>query len=342
MTSPNIAIVCDLGAHPWAPIVLGLVEGLRFAAPDWNPVVVPCGGAGATGHAQTAAARLGEAMLRELNPDLVLACVHAQSIDELRRMHDWTREATGAWVGLCFDDPHDHLSTLKLLGKPGGYDQAAPVLEGVLSPEPMAVDWYRYRGIPAATQRAPISRVMHWRRTQAEAEAAPHALAVVAGPWWPPRQRLQPALLTAVEQAGLPVVEVRGTSGPQGRWVSGRDLTAVLHSARLTVDMPRTWVYPENPHQIPCTYTAPRVTIAAACGVPCLTIDPRDSLQRDYPGALSCSLDEAIPRTLELLRGDPAVLHAAAAAAWETFDRRHDPVHRALELVANLRALGFV
>lgn len=305
MKLERVAIVWDFGAVPWAPIMLGVAAGLRAAgvqvleapaAPEW----------------------LAAEQVRRFDPHAVVVGVH----DALRKnLPAWRQLLTGAraWVALCFDDPYDMATTLEL----GRH------FDLMLTPEPCAVDVYERRGWRADVLAPTVCDV--WHRPPAGPVAAVHDVLSVGGNQWKPRRQWLPFLVRALQQVGREFAEVAG----RRRWIVGPDLTDAMHRSRLTFDLPRDEWFTTNPLQVPCTYVGPRVHIAAACGLPCLCINPRGDLATVYPAAPSCDLEAAVGRVLELLDDDHA-RWSIAAQNLERFREAHAPAVRGRELVALL------
>lgn len=296
------AVVWDLHAAPWAPIMLGFVEGLRAhgvdvvvapSAPDWCSVE----------------------NVRALDVDAVIVGVH----DRLRTHVPAWEASLGrgrAWVALCFDDPYDMATTLEL----------GRFFDLLLTPETCAVDTYERRGWRADVL---LPTVCSWHRPAMTLPPLRHDVLHVGGNQWKPRRDWLPHLAAAMRLEGRQLTQATG--GPRG-WLVGEELTHELCSSRLTIDLPREEWFRTNPHAVPCTYTGPRVHIAAACGVPCLCINPRGDLAVTYPKAPTSTLEDGIGEVLRLL-GQPAELEAIAAANLEQFRLMHAPAIRARELI---------
>lgn len=306
MRFERVAVVWDYAAVPWAPIMLGIVAGLRAAgvqvmeapaAPDW----------------------LTAEQVRRFDPHVVLVGLH----DALRQHVPAWRTTVGgarAWVALCFDDPYDMATTLDL----------APQFDLLLTPEPCAVDLYERRGWRADVLAPTVCD--RWHRPAAAAVAVAHDVLHVGGNHWTPRRQWLPHLVAALRQVGRVFSEAAG----KRRWLVGPDLTRELHRSRLTIDVPRQEWFTTNPHQVPCTYTGPRVHIAAACGVLCLCINPRGDLANVYPSMPSAELGDGIAMALQLL-DDDAGRQERAGLALERFREAHAPAVRGRELLALLQ-----
>ena len=138
-----------------------------------------------------------------------------------------------------------------------------------------------------------------------------------------------PLLAKALQDTGRQLTQATGN---RFGWLVGAELTQELHRSRLTIDLPRDEWFTTNPHAVPCTYTGPRVHIAAACGVPCLCINPRGDLAVTYPKAPTSTLEDGIGEVLRLLE-HPDELQAIADANLEQFQLVHAPAIRARQLI---------
>lgn len=297
------AVVWDLTAAPWAPIMLGFVEGLRIAgvevvvapsAPDW----------------------CSAENVRRLDVDAVIVGLH----DKLRQHVPAWEAVLGrarAWVALCFDDPYDMATTLEL----------GRFFDLMLTPEPCAVDAYERRGWRADVLAPTVCD--RWHRPAARPRELVHDVLHVGGNQWRPRREWFPRLAASLQAVGRQLTQATG--GRLG-WLAGEDLTRELHRSRLTIDVPRDEWFTTNPHAVPCTYTGPRVHIAAACGVPCLCLNPRGDLATTYPAAPTATLEDGIGAVLQLLE-QPAELERIAEANALQFRQHHAPAHRGRQLV---------
>lgn len=308
----RVALVWDLEAAPWAPIMLGFVEGLRAhgvavhvapSAPDW----------------------CSAENLRQLDVDAVIVGVHQKLTQHVPLLVDAIGRAC-AWVALCFDDPYDMATTLEL----------GRFFDLLLTPEACAVDTYERRGWRADVIAPTVCSSWHHPPTAAVDQV--HDVLHVGGNQWKPRREWLPQLAKSLQAVGRQLTQATG--GRLG-WLAGRRLTQELHRARLTIDLPRDEWFNTNPHAVPCTYTGPRVHLAAACGVPCLCINPRGDLAMTYPDAPTATLEDGIGRVLQLLE-QPDQLRAIAAANLAQFQRAHAPAIRARQLIdlVELHCLG--
>lgn len=298
------AVVWDLHAAPWAPIMLGFVEGLR--AHGVEVVVAP-----------SAPDFCSVENVRRLDVDAVIVGVH----DKLRQHVPAWEASLGrgrAWVALCFDDPYDMATTLEL----------GRFFDLLLTPETCAVDTYERRGWRADVLLPTVCTSWH-HAVRPLPPPLVHDVLHVGGNQWKPRRQWLPLLAKALQDTGRQLTQATG--GRLG-WLVGEDLTRELHRSRLTLDLPRDEWFTTNPHAVPCTYTGPRVHIAAACGVPCLCINPRGDLAVTYPRAPTATLENGIGEVLRLLEHSDE-LEAIAAANLEQFRRAHAPAIRARQLI---------
>lgn len=315
-----MALLSNDEAIPWIPIVGGIVHGLRqmgcdarafhlWGLPDF---------------------RLAE--LVSFRPQLVLATMHFQNVGPLQRFLDELAlrgdRARTIVAALCFDDPNDMRTVLAFSKR----------IDLVLSPAQLAIDCYRREGMRAEVLAPVIDDRLHYPPTE--------AIAPCYDAFWfghvggPPRNAIIHRLRESVTRAGLVWGEVCGVR----RWVVGHELTRQLHNSRLTLDLSRCEYNAQtNPHFVPCTFTAPRVHIAAATMTPCLVIDPRADLEHVYPSyaADACSAAEAPERVLGILR-DPEKLAGMRERARQAHARyliAHQPLIRARELLAHVARL---
>lgn len=310
------AIVWDHAAIPWAPLMLGLAEGLRAHGVDVL-------------ERDAGPAWLAPELLASSAPDVVLVGLH----DKLRPHVAGLRAAVPSavpFVALAFDDPHDHATALALL----------PFFDVVLTPEPCAVATYleraellaRDRGRPLGVDVLAPTVSSRWHQPHAGTDPVRHDWDVlhIGGNHWAPRKTFLPALVHTLQARGYRYGEAAGVR----RWLAGDQVAAALHRCRLTLDIPRDGVFPStNPYQVPATYTTPRVHLAAACGVVCLVVGPRGDHHQVYPAMPSAPLEHGIAAVLELLERPAAELDAIAAANRRDFVERHAPAIRAGELL---------
>jgi hypothetical protein len=296
------AVVWDLHAAPWAPIMLGFVDGLR--AHGVEVVVAP------------AAADFASAEhVARFDPDAVIVGVHHDVRPHLEAWRS-TVGASRAWVALAFDDPYDMATTLAL----------APQFDLVLTPEACAVSTYERHGWRADVLLPTVCD--RWHVPASFPVAARHDVLHVGGNQWKPRRTWLPVLSEELRKKGLTLTQATG--GRRG-WLCGRALTEELHRSRLTIDIPRDEWFRTNPMGIPCTYVGPRAHIAAACGVPCLMLNPRGDLDSTYPDAPRSVLDDGVGAVLDLLDDDEG-RQQIAAANLDRFRRLHSPRVRAERL----------
>ena len=297
------ALVWDLEAAPWAPIMLGFLEGLT--AQGVQVVVAPASSDWCTAE-----------QVRVQDVDAVIVGLHHKLRPIVPAMVDQIGRDR-AWVALCFDDPYDMATTLEL----------GRFFDLMLTPEACAVDTYERRGWRADVLAPTV--YTEWHHPPTAAVEHVHDVLHVGGNQWKPRREWLPKLATSLQAVGRQLTQATG--GRHG-WLAGRQLTHELHRARLTIDLPRDEWFSSNPHAVPCTYTGPRVHLAAACGVPCLCINPRGDLATTYPAAPTALLEDGVGRVLQLLE-QPDELRAIAAANLAQFQRAHAPEIRARQLI---------
>lgn len=317
MKLERVAIVSLFEAIPWAPIVLGLQSGLerlglqvlvQTAAPAWYAAE----------------------QVRRWSPHVVLVALHDRMRPHVPAWRDLVPRSV-PFAALCFDDPYDMATPLALLRH----------FDLMLTPERTALLPYEERGVRAR----PLAPVIcdDWHHLPTEAAVRDVDVLHVGGNQWAPRRALLPQIVKRLTGAGYVFAEAAG----QARWIVGRDLTQMMHRSRLTLDVPR-WEFfaSTNPLGLPCTYAGPRVHIAAACGTPCLCVEPRGDLELQFPGQPTCSIEDAPSAVLEFLReirtaetAAPGQLHPSAVQARKSWELLHAPQVRAAQLLDHLREL---
>lgn len=314
-----VAILGSCESVPWLPLTMGLVEGFNGLGCDAR------------------AFRISDnhwhylAELDAFAPWLVIVAPSKHDWQRLRPYADWWRDCGPTVLGYTGDDPYDLRTGLALARK----------VDLILTPEPLAVDCYAQeractdKGAPAVHVDVPVSRTMHPLSPWPKPEPV-YDVFWFGGTFWTPRRRLIPAIRSLVAKRGGVYGEVAGRT----RWVAGRELAAQLHRARITLELPRFSQPTEsNPYQIPCTWTGPRVHIAAATGTFCLIIDGKaDGKYEAFP---RCELEQwtdALGYWLD--RERDAERDEIASAAWHEFMERHAPVHRARAIAAALVSSG--
>lgn len=307
MKLERVAIVTLTEAVPWAPIVLGLADGLR--ANGIEPMVV-----------QAVPHWFNAELVKRFEPHAVLVALHRNMLEHVE---PWRAAVAGSipFAALCFDDPYDMTTSLAV-------DRHFDL---ILTPEQCAVETYGRRGRVADLLLPTVADDWH----HPPATSVPPAVDVlsVGGNQWRPRRTHFADLVRALHAAGRTYGEVAGNV----RWIFGRDLTAALHQARLTFDMPRDEYTTDNPQRIPCTYVGPRVHIAAACGTPCLLWGPRSGAADTYPDAMTAPLGDGVATILDLLAVGNDRMAGAAAAALARFRSHHAPAVRGQQLADLLR-----
>lgn len=305
---PRVAVLGITDSVPWLPLFGGVVCALRAHGCDVRLI-----------HASPR----GDASLEELREHLeqagadpsssgrgVLLVLPEHAAAGLVRPYMAAAREAGAAVGLVtLDDPYDIATGLAL----------APAADFVATPEPFAAESYERAVARVAVVPPLIDPRMHYRPPPERLGALPaHDVAFIGQTDYPPRRAFLPRLRAALATAGRSYGEAAG----RGRWVHGRQLTELLWSVGVLLELPRCEAAVRtNPELLPCTYTGPRVHIAAACGAFVLGVDPRPDFSELFPEFPSCRLADgaeaavywsAPERTAE--RRERA---AAAAERWQ-------------------------
>lgn len=307
MKLERVAIVTLTEAVPWAPIVLGLADGLRA-----NGI--------ASMVAQAVPHWFNAELVKRFEPQAVLVALHRRMLEHVE---PWRAAVAGSvpFAALCFDDPYDMTTSLAV----------ARHFDLILTPEQCAVETYERIGLRADVLLPTVSD--DWHHPPAVAVSPVVDVFSVGGNQWRPRRQYFADLVRSLAAAGRAYGEVAGNA----RWIFGRDLTTALHLSRLTFDMPRDEYTTDNPQRIPCTYVGPRVHIAAACGTPCLLWGPRSGAADTYPDAITAPLEDGVAAILDILATGQQRSADAAAAALARFRSHHAPAVRGRELADLLR-----
>lgn len=275
----RVAVLNCGEAVPWIPLVAALREGFAELGADVRMIRV----------SEMPDLFLGE--LRQLKPDLALLPFCKW---EWKRRGHYMREleALGAVkAAVLWDDPYDMETGLAL----------AEEVDAVFTPEELALEFYE-RKRPAFHQLPFVSGDLHYLPSfERPMPKRTVDVAMVGGVFWRPRSQILPVIRNLCQAGGLNYTEVAGVS----RWLAGRGLTNFLHRTRVLLEIPRHDLPTRsNPHQVPCTYTGPRVYIAERCGTEVLTIGPRADFGERFPMYRSVpGIEEAVPALAELLEG---------------------------------------
>lgn len=308
MILERAAFVTMAHAIPWAPIVLGFSEGLQRAGVD-NRIF------------DAAPSWFQAEQVRRFAPQVVLFALHR---DMREHLPAWRSElpADIPFVALCFDDPYDMTTSLS----------AGHHFDLILTPEACAVDTYASRGRKADWLLPTVCDL--WHEPPQHRGDYVHDVLSVGGNQWHPRRTWIPHLVKALRARNKVFGEVAG----QSRWIVGRQLTAAMHRARLTFDLPRTEYTSDNPLRVPCTYVGPRAHIAAACGIPCILLEARGQADATYPASPCLSIDDpgCIDAIVALIDNDDE-RNRIAEACRSAFMTKHSPAVRGLYLLDLLR-----
>ena len=314
----RVAIVATLESIPWMPIVGGLLEGFRLleeveAAQAFNIAGRPS---------------LHVEELRAFAPDLVLFPCHRTAWRKAAPYVAAAKELGARTAAINFDDPYD-METGLAMAKELGF---------VFTPELLAVDVYERLGIPARHLRPTVSTRFHYPPpADHPGLASDYELDVlhVGGNRWTPRKGWLPKIQRWCEQRGRRYGGVAGNN----RWIVAHELTAAIHASRTNLEIPRFDLPTQsNPHQVPCTYTGPRVYILAACAALPIVIGPRPDLFETFPDVPHAQdLGDAI----ELLEFWTAPdmdsrRRALGSRLWAEFHLCHNPETRAGQIIRQL------
>lgn len=270
----RVAVLSNLETVPWIPLVAALGEGFDELGAEVLMVRV----------SEVPDAFLGQ--MRRFRPDLALLPFCKW---EWKRRGHYMRELEelgAVKAAVLYDDPYDMETGLAL----------AEEVDAVFTPEQLALEFYE-RKRPAFHQLPFVSADLHYPPD----DPPPRTIdvAMVGGVFWRPRSQILPAIRNLCQARGLNYTEVAGVS----RWLAGRGLTNFLHRSRVLLEIPR-YDLPtrSNPHQVPCTYTGPRVYIAERCATEVLTVGPRADFSERFPMYRSVpGIEEALPALAELL-----------------------------------------
>lgn len=309
----RVAVLGSCESVPWLPLTMGLVEGFCELGCDARAFRV----------SETPWHYLAE--LELFGPDLLIVAPSKHDWMRMRPYVEWWtphQESGLVVVGYTGDDPYDLQTGLAL----------ARVVDLICTPEPLAVDCYRGEGQPAVHVDVPVSAHMH----PAPLEPAEPVYDVFwfGGTFWTPRKRLIPAIRDYLRKQGRVYGEVAGRT----RWVAGLDLAYQLHRTRMTLELPRfSQPTRSNPYQIPCTWTGPRLHIAASTATFALVIDGKhDGKYSRYP---RCGLEDwrdALDHWLAPKRADER--REIRLAMCREFLERHRPRVRAQTMLAAIDA----
>lgn len=317
MMTRRVALVASLDAVPWIPLHGGLLTAVRSRSGFAR--AFRCGPFDDVERAEFTTWR----------PDAVLFPVCEHDAEAVAQWVDLARVIRAKCVLATFDDPYDHRTALALVDR----------VDAVLTPEANCLDEYRRRGKPVSVIVPPIDPRMHFPCFAGDAQRQQIHVAHVGGTQWLPRRTLVPAIRDACRRAGMVYGEIAGRT----RWLAGAPLTRWLHSVRVLVDIPRhEYAKVTNPLLLPCSYTAPRVHIAAACGVLALVVDPRCDIEVLYPSLPVCTAEQAVEAALywaDDAREDDR--RARAQAAHERWRRRWQPSRAPAQVIDEmLDAIG--
>jgi len=319
----RVAILSSMESIPWVPIVAGLLEGFR-----------PLKGIDQVqGFAVTRNPGLHCLELASFEPDLALFPCQRREwalirpyLDVVNGLGSHCRTAA-----LTFDDPYDMETGLAM----------AQALGFVFTPERLAVDVYERLGIPARHLRPVISTRLHHPKIVDRSPGKSQYLAdvlQVGGTHWRPRNKILPEIRAWCAKHHKRYGEVAG--GKAHGWLVGETFTKAVHESRVVLEIPRFDLPTQtNPHQVPCTYTGPRVYIVAACGGFPLVIGPRADLDEVFPHAPRQSQNTlGLPDLLEHWC-DPekdAERQREGARLWRHFIENHHPQIGAAQIVRDL------
>lgn len=308
----RVALLSDLEAVPWLPLVAGVLEALE--ANGCTVELVRVGDMPAV-----------QLWLLERRPfDLAVTLPHAWIVGRVRPFLRVLRDRGVPVVSLTYDDPYDLAHGIEI----------APHVDLTVTPEVLAADCYDQVGHPAAVLPPVVSASLHGAPLPRDPL---YDVFFLGGTHWTPRAAVLPKVRDWCTRTKRTYGEAAGTR----RWITGPELGRVLSQTRLLLEIPRfSCPVRSNPYQVPCTYTSPRVHLAAATGTPCLIVERKaDGAFEAFP---SCGIGELIPTLARLLEpGNPQLDGAALAARREWLDR-HQPRlwgRRFLDLV---RARGLV
>ena len=271
----RVAIVATLESVPWMPIVAGLLEGFRLLEEVEAVQAFDIAGRPSL-HVEE---------LRSFAPHLALFPCHRTAWRKAAPYVAAVQDLGARTAAITFDDPYDMETGLAM----------AKALGFVFTPELLAVDVYERLGITARHLRPTVSTRFHYPPpADHPGLASDYELDVlhVGGNRWTPRKAFLPKIQRWCEQRGRRYGGVAGNN----RWIMGHELTAAIHASRTNLEIPRFDLPTQsNPHQVPCTYTGPRVYLLAACAALPIVIGPRPDLCETFPDVpRAADLGEAI------------------------------------------------
>lgn len=303
---------------PWVPIVAGLLEGFRTLE-SIDQV---------QGFAVTRNPGLHCLELASFAPDLALFPCQRREwalirpyLDVVNGLGSHCRTAA-----LTFDDPYDMETGLAM----------AQALGFVFTPERLAVDVYEREGIPARHLRPLISTRLHHPESGDPRQKYSADVLQVGGTHWRPRNKILPQIRAWCAKHHKRYGEVAG--GKAHGWLVGKTFTKAIHESRVVLEIPRFDLPTQtNPHQVPCTYTGPRVYIIAACGGLPLVIGPRADLDEVFPSAPWCSPSDALEHLAHWCEPEmDARRQKEGAGLWRRFIEYHRPEIGAAQIVRDL------
>lgn len=313
----NVAILASSESFPWVPIIHGFMVGMRELGHVVHPVPI------------SGLHWLYEQELIALEPtlDLLLILVPRGGARTLRKYYlgvlDRFHKHGVPIVGLMFDDPYDMETGLTL----------APNCDFVCTPEPLAVDVYERLGHRAGQLAPTVSTAMHYPSI---APVDPqYSVFWFGGTHWTPRKRIIPVLRDWCKANGHVWGEVAGRT----RVLAASALTAELWRAKCTLEIARfSAATRSNPYQVPCTWTGPRLHIAAACGTPALRIveGKGDGVYGSVPLIEEADAVEALAAFLQ----DDNARRVVAGDMQREFQLSHTPRTRCEQLLEMLSARG--
>lgn len=266
-------------------------------------------------------------LLRDFAPELVLLPSHNAAWQLLGPYLEALEPLDPTLVGLTYDDPYDLKTGLEIARR----------VDFVASPEPLAVELYRRELQTPAMHLPPfVSSSLHW---PAPAEKqTDYAVFFVGGNQWRPRKEMLPAIAKWCKANG----HVYGEAAGKLRWTAGRELTEVLHRSTMTLEIPRHDLPTvTNPYQIPCTYTGPRLHIAAATQTFALVVGGKpDGVYSMYPRCEAGQVLEQLEKWLALSRMQ--LRQELAAEAFTEYSTEHAPARRVGQLLDALHAAGLI
>jgi len=306
----RVAVLNGLEPVPWVPLIAGLVEGFRELGADVRPIRV---------------CDLPEFFLNELDefaPDLALLPFCRWEWLKRKPYFEVLKAMGTKTAAVLWDDPYDMETGLWL----------AEEVDAVFTPEELAIDIYN-RTLPAFHVPPFVSRRMH----HPPEKPCPKVIDVfmVGGVNRKPRLQILPHIRNLCTRLKKNYTEVAGVT----RWLVGRQLTNYLHQSRIVLEIPRSDVaHRTNPHQIPCTWTGPRVYIAAECEAFVLAIGPRPDFKELFPFYPAVGdINEALAFLPELL-GELDL--GRVARMQHGFTHRISPGWYALEMLTHLVDAG--